>query len=190
MPGLVPGIHAAPFPERLPIDPICALIRLTSFVGPAWMAGTSPAMTGNDMQHCLFCAIARGDIPSHRVCESDDLVAFLDINPIRPGHTLIVPRAHHDYFDDLPENLAADIVTLGQRLAREMKAIYGAPRVGFAFMGFDVPHAHAHVLPVFERDDITSRRAIAEEKITFRPPPRASDEDLAAGAERLRRALV
>jgi histidine triad (HIT) family protein len=141
------------------------------------------------MQSCLFCAIARGDTPSHRVCETDDLVAFLDIHPIRPGHTLIVPRAHHDYFDDLPARLAGDIVTLGQRLAREMKTIYGAPRVGFAFMGFDIPHAHAHVMPVFERDDITSRRAIAEEKITFRQPPRADDAELATGAARLREML-
>ena len=104
------------------------------------------------MQNCLFCAIARGEIPSHRVCETDDLVAFLDINPIRPGHTLIVPRAHHAYFDDMPEKLAADVAVLGQKLARAMKATWNAERAGFAFMGFDIPHAHAHVMPVFERD--------------------------------------
>ena len=82
------------------------------------------------MQDCLFCAIARGDVPSHRVCETDDLVAFLDIHPIRPAHTLIVPRAHHAYFDDMPEKLAADIVALGQKLARAMKAVYGVERAG------------------------------------------------------------
>ena len=141
------------------------------------------------MKDCLFCAIARGDVPSHRVCETDDLVAFLDIHPIRPAHTLIVPRAHHAYFDDMPEKLAADIVALGQKLARAMKSVYGVERAGFAFMGFDIPHAHAHVLPVFERDDITSRRAIAEEKITFRPPPRAEDGELVATVARLRAAL-
>jgi histidine triad (HIT) family protein len=142
------------------------------------------------MQSCLFCAISRGDIPSHRVCETDDLVAFLDIHPIRPGHTLIVPRAHHDYFDDVPEKLAGEIVVMGQRLARELKAMYGAPRIAFAFMGFDVAHTHAHVLPVFERDDITSRRAIVEETVTFRPPPRASDEELAKLAATMRTALA
>lgn len=141
------------------------------------------------MKDCLFCAIARGDVPSHRVCETDDLVAFLDIHPIRPAHTLIVPRAHHAYFDDMPEKLAADIVALGQKLARAMKSVYGVERAGFAFMGFDIPHAHAHVLPVFERDDITSRRAIAEDKITFRPPPRAEGAELAATVARLRAAL-
>ncbi|MDE2363220.1 MAG: HIT family protein [Hyphomicrobiales bacterium] len=142
------------------------------------------------MQGCLFCAIAHGDVPSHRVCETDELVAFLDIQPLRPGHALIVPRAHHDYFDDLPERLAADIVVLGQKLGRAMKQIYAAPRVAFAFMGFDVPHAHAHVVPVFDKTDITSRRAIVEEKITFRAPPRASEEELAAGAKNLLAALA
>ena len=141
------------------------------------------------MQTCLFCAIARGDIPSHRICETDDLVAFLDIHPIRPGHALIVPRGHFDYFDDLPEKLAGDMVAMGQRLAREMKAIYRAPRVAFAFMGFDVPHAHAHVMPVFDRHDITSRRAIIEETVTFRQLPRADDAELAMGAKRLHDAL-
>lgn len=142
------------------------------------------------MKDCLFCAIARGEIPSHRVCETDDLVAFLDIHPIRPGHTLIVPRDHHAYFDDMPEKLAADIVTLGQKLARAMKATWNVERAGFAFMGFDIPHAHAHVMPVFERDDITSRRAIAEEKVTYRHPPRADDEELAETLSRLKSALA
>ena len=141
------------------------------------------------MQGCLFCAIARGEIPSHRVCETDNLIAFLDIHPIRPAHTLIVPKAHHAYFDDVPETVASEIVTLGQKLARTMKAHYGVERAGFAFMGFDIPHAHAHVMPVFERDDITSRRAIAEEKITYRHPPRADDAELADIAQRLRASL-
>lgn len=141
------------------------------------------------MQGCLFCAIARGEIPAHRVCETDDLVAFLDIHPIRPAHTLIVPKAHHAYFDDMPEKLAADVAVLGQKLARAMKSLYGVERVGFAFMGFDIPHAHAHVMPVFERDDITSRRAIAEEKVTYRHPPRADDAELVATLANLRAAL-
>jgi len=141
------------------------------------------------MRGCLFCAIARGEIPAHRVCETDDLVAFLDIHPIRPSHTLIVPKAHHAYFDDMPEKLAGDIVALGQKLARAMKSIYGVERAGFAFMGFDIPHAHAHVMPVFERDDITSRRAIAEEKVTYRHPPRATDNDLIDTLAQLRAAL-
>ena len=142
------------------------------------------------MKDCLFCAIARGEIPSHRVCETDDLVAFLDIHPVRPGHTLIIPREHHAYFDDLPPALAGEIVTLGQRLSKHMKARYGAPRVGFAFTGIDVPHVHAHVIPMMETTDLTSRRFIVEEKLTFRLPPRADDGDLAVTAAEMRTALA
>ena len=141
------------------------------------------------MQACLFCAIARGEIPAHRVCETDELIAFLDIHPIRPAHTLIVPKGHYAYFDDMPENIARDVVALGQKLARAMKGIYGVERAGFAFMGFDIPHAHAHVMPVFERDDITSRRAIAEETVTYRHPARADESDLVETLAQLRNAL-
>ncbi len=138
---------------------------------------------------CLFCRIARGDIPAHRVYEDGELLAFLDIHPIRPGHTLIVPRDHYAYFDDLPEMLAARIMTLGQRLGRAMKAHSGVERAGVLFTGTDIAHVHAHVLPLHERGDITSRRYIVEEQLTWQLPPRGSDESLAATAAELRRQL-
>ena len=71
-----------------------------------------------------------------------------------------------------------------------MKARYGAPRVGFAFTGIDVPHVHAHVIPMVETTDLTSRRYIAEEKLTFRLTPRADDGELAAAAAEMRAALA
>lgn len=141
------------------------------------------------MDKCLFCAIARGDIPAHRVCETEDMIAFLDINPVRPGHTLIVPRRHYPYFDDMPPSIAGEMIAIGQKLAREMKSAYGAERVAFAFMGVHVPHAHAHVFPMIEPTDITSRRYIVEDQITFRMTPRAADAELAQEAARLRTAL-
>jgi histidine triad (HIT) family protein len=140
-------------------------------------------------RRCLFCAIAAGAVPSHRVFEDDSLVAFLDIRPIRPGHVQIVPRAHHAYFDELPPDLAARIVQLGQRLAASLKRIYGVHRVGFVFSGGDIPHVHAHVVPLIAGTDITSRRYIAEETLTFRDMPRAADGELAAIADRLRQGI-
>ena len=122
------------------------------------------------MQDCLFCAIARGDLPSHRICETDELVAFLDIQPVRPGHALIVPRAHHDYFDDLPEKLAGDIVVMGQKLGRAMKSIYGAPRAAFAFMGFDIPHAHATFCPFSRRPTSPRGRPSPRRRSRFARP--------------------
>ncbi len=138
---------------------------------------------------CLFCAIARRDIPSSIVCEDHDIVAFLDINPIRPGHIQIIPREHYSYFDELPTALASRILETGQRLARVLKATYAVERVAFLFTGGDIPHAHAHLVPMVAGDDITSRRYIAEETVTSRPTPRVPDQELQETAARLRALL-
>lgn len=139
---------------------------------------------------CLFCEIAAGRIPAHRVAETENLVAFLDIAPVRPGHVQIVPRTHHAYFDDLPAELAAEIVQLGQRVAKALKAIYGVKRVAFMFTGNDLAHAHAHLIPMVRSDDVTSRRYIAEEIVTYRDPPRPPQEEQADTASRIRLELA
>jgi len=138
---------------------------------------------------CIFCRIARREIPSHIVHESDDVVAFLDIHPIRLGHTLVVPREHHAYFDDLPPALAAEIVAVGQKLAPVLRAAAGVPRVGFLFTGVDVAHAHAHVVPMLEATDVTSTQYIVERPLTFRPAPAAPQADLEAMADSVRARL-
>jgi histidine triad (HIT) family protein len=138
---------------------------------------------------CLLCRIAAHDVGAHVLHEDDRLFAFLDISPIRPGHALIMPKRHFPYFDDMPADLAASILALGQKLAAAMKRIYGVPRVSFLFTGGDVPHAHAHLVPMHEKTDITSRRYIAEEQLTFRDMPRASDEELRNTAALLATAL-
>jgi histidine triad (HIT) family protein len=94
------------------------------------------------------------------VCETERLMVFADHRPIREGHVQIVPRAHFDVFDELPPDLAAEIVHLGQRLARALKRLYPVERVGFVFTGNEVAHVHAHVLPLFAADDITSARFV------------------------------
>jgi histidine triad (HIT) family protein len=140
--------------------------------------------------HCLLCRIAAHDITAHVLHEDDQLLAFLDICPIRPGHALIMPKEHFSYFDDVPADLAASILVLGQKLARAMKATYAVPRVSFLFTGGDFPHAHAHLVPMREKTDITSRRYIAEEQLTFRDMPRASDSELRDTAALLTAALT
>lgn len=127
---------------------------------------------------CLFCRIARREIPAHEVFRNERLVAFLDIGPIRDGHVQIVPREHYETFDELPLELCSEIMALGQRLAKAQKQIYGVQRVAFMFTGGDIAHAHAHIIPLVEKTDITSRRYIVEPELTFRALPRASDEAL------------
>jgi histidine triad (HIT) family protein len=109
-------------------------------------------------QACLFCRIVAAEVPACVIYEDKDVVAFLDILPIRPGHAQIVPRHHYDFFDDLPASLLAHVGETAQRLAKAMKPLYGVARVGFAFTGGDVAHAHAHVVPLVETTDLTSLR--------------------------------
>lgn len=123
------------------------------------------------MPTCLFCRITAGELDAVIIYEDAELVAFLDIAPIRPGHTQIVPRQHFDTFDELPAPLAARIMHLGQRLAKRLKVVYGVERVAFLFTGGDVPHAHAHVVPMHEKTDITSARYFVGPEA----PPTGSD---------------
>ncbi|HLU78346.1 MAG TPA: HIT family protein [Burkholderiaceae bacterium] len=141
---------------------------------------------GHGPQHdCIFCRIAAGEIPAHVIHEDDQLKAFLDIHPIRPGHVLIIPKAHYDYYESLPAQLAAAIVHLGQRLGRAMKAAYGVERVAFLFTGTDVAHVHAHVVPMHEKTDITSPVYIEQQGLSFRLAPRADDAGLRETVELL-----
>jgi histidine triad (HIT) family protein len=139
---------------------------------------------------CVFCRIARREIAAHIVHEDDRLIAFLDRGPIRPGHTQIVPRDHFPYFDDAPAEIVGAIAQTGQKIARALKRLYRVPRVAFLFTGGDITHIHAHVVPVLEKTDITSRRYIVEDTVTFRAMPQASETELAGSAAALRAALA
>ena len=138
---------------------------------------------------CVFCRIAAGNLPAHIVHQCDRLVAFLDISPIRPGHTQIIARDHHVSFDETPPDLLTDITLVGQRIARVLKRLYDVERVGFAFLGTDVAHVHAHLVPLVEPDDLTSRRFIVEDKLTFRRPETPPEAEMARIADRIRTEL-
>lgn len=127
---------------------------------------------------CLFCRIASGVLSSNVVYESTEVFAFLDINPIRPGHVQIVPRKHFAYYDEIPAPISSEIMLLGQRLAPVLRRSFHSQRVAFLYTGGDIAHAHAHVVPMQESTDITSRQYIVEQEITFRETPRASEDDL------------
>jgi histidine triad (HIT) family protein len=112
---------------------------------------------------CLFCRIAKHEVPAVILYEDESLLAFLDVAPIREGHTQIIPKVHVETFDVLPPVLVAQMVSLAQRFAQRMKAAYRVDRVAFLFTGGDVPHAHAHVVPLHEKTDITSARYLLAE---------------------------
>ena len=131
---------------------------------------------------CPFCRIAAGEIQPVTLYEDADIVAFLDIAPVRPGHTLIIKRRHIETFEQLPPDLAGKILALAQRLAKRMKEVYGVERVGFVFTGTDVAHAHAHVVPMHEKTDFTSARYI-----TSPGPLQFGSEHLKVGKAELER---
>ena len=141
------------------------------------------------MNDCLFCRIAKKDIPSHVVFEDGLVLAFLDSHPIRDGHVLVIPKTHHPYFDDLPEALSHHIMDVSQRIAKALKSSTGVSRVGFAFTGNHVAHAHAHLVPMHHPHDLTSMTYVQEKEVTFRLPPQHDTAKLASTADALRRTI-
>lgn len=120
------------------------------------------------MGECAFCGIANKTVSAVIIWEDSDILAFLDRRPIRRGHCQIIPKQHVETFEQMSPDLAGKVVGLGQRLAQRMKAVYKVDRVAFLFTGGDVPHAHAHVVPMHEKTDITSARYIlSPENIKF-----------------------
>jgi histidine triad (HIT) family protein len=138
---------------------------------------------------CLFCRIAAGRVQAHVIYESAAVIAFLDIHPIRPGHVQVIPREHFAYFDSLPSSVASEILAVGQRLAPVLRKQWNVERVAFLFTGTDIAHAHAHVLPLVEPTDITSRQYIEQKNITFQSTRRTPDNELEGIAVLLRAAL-
>ena len=138
---------------------------------------------------CVFCRIAKSEIQVHEVYRDENLVAFLDIGPIRPGHIQIIPIQHYDYFDDLPSDIAHKIIDLAQKIARRQKSLFNVKRVALLFTGGDIAHAHCHLVPMVEETDITSARYIVEKNLTYEPLPHPGDAELAKIATSLSREL-
>lgn len=108
---------------------------------------------------CIFCRIVKGEIPSTRVYEDTDLLAFLDINPVASGHTLVIPKGHYATLLDIPEDLGAKIVPALSRIGGAVMAAVGAEgfnclQNNFAASGQIVFHAHWHLIPRFEGDGL------------------------------------
>ena len=107
----------------------------------------------------LFTRIVAGEIPAHKIREDDRFLAFLDIRPIRAGHTLVIPKREIDELFDLPDDLLGDLFVFAKPIAAAIKAQSGAARVGVGVVGIEVPHAHVHLVPLDEAHDIDFRRA-------------------------------
>jgi histidine triad (HIT) family protein len=118
---------------------------------------------------CIFCSIVAGDIPARTVCEDDGVLAFLDANPLAPGHTLVIPKAHHERLNDLDDDLGAAVLGTVHDLVPVVEAAVDAPATTVAFnngeaAGQEVGHVHAHIVPRFEGDGGGPIHAVAGER--------------------------
>ncbi|HIR63035.1 MAG TPA: HIT family protein [Candidatus Coprenecus avistercoris] len=106
----------------------------------------------------VFSKIVKGDIPSYKVAETDSCYAFLDINPLKEGHTLVIPKKEVDYLFDLDEQTYVELQLFARKVARAVRAAVPCKRVGVAVLGMEVPHAHIHLVPLDSEGDMDFRK--------------------------------
>lgn len=123
----------------------------------------------------IFSRIAAGEIPSYKVAANDEFYAFLDINPLVMGHTLVIPCREVDYFFDMGDDELARMIVFAKRVAVAIKKAFPCKKVGMAVLGLEVAHAHIHLVPMQSEKDMDFRR----EKLSPKP------EEMKAAAERI-----
>ena len=106
----------------------------------------------------IFTRIINGEIPSYKVAENDKFYAFLDINPLQKGHTLVVPKLAEpeaDYIFDLDDDILSEMLVFSKQVARGIKTATNCKRVGVAVIGLEVPHVHMHLIPINQEGDMS-----------------------------------
>lgn len=131
----------------------------------------------------IFTKIVNGEIPCHKVYETENILAFLDINPVNPGHTLVIPKREIENLFDLDEKLYMELMEVVRKVSKAVQKAKNPLRVGLMVLGFDVPHAHVHVVPLQQSGDLMTRRMINPDM------PMRTQEDLKMDAEEVAAAL-
>jgi len=126
----------------------------------------------------IFTRIINGEIPCYKVAEDDRFIAFLDIKPLKAGHTLVVPKQEVDYIFDLDDRTLADLTLFSKRVADGIKKVVDCKRIGMAVIGLEVPHAHVHLIPLDREMDIlfTNPRVVLSEEEYRRLAKAISDQ--------------
>lgn len=124
----------------------------------------------------IFSRIVAGEIPCHKIAEDDEFFAFLDINPVAVGHTLVIPKKEVDYIFDIDDPMLGRMMVFAKRVAAAQKEAIDCKRVGLAVMGLEVPHAHIHLIPIKKESDMNF----------FTKKLDMTQEELAAVAEKIR----
>jgi histidine triad (HIT) family protein len=113
----------------------------------------------------IFSKIINGEIPSYKIAESEDYFAFLDINPLKKGHTLVVPKKETDYIFDLEDVDLSEMILFSKKIASAIKSTYPCNRIAVVILGLEVPHAHIHLIPMDTMEDVNFHN----KKLKFSP---------------------
>ena len=127
----------------------------------------------------IFSKIVAGEIPCHKVAETENCLAFLDINPVRLGHTLCIPKAEVDYLFNLEDDALAELTIFSKKVAGAVEQVFPCNRVGVTVIGLEVPHAHIHLIPIDRLTDMDFTK----------PKLNPGHEELTKIAEKLRSAF-
>ena len=122
----------------------------------------------------VFSQIIQGQLPGHFVYQDEIAIAIMTIQPVQPGHVLVIPRQEIDHFDDLPSDVAAHLMQISQRVTKAIKQAYPCLRVSLVIAGLEVPHTHIHLIPINRLEDISFQN------LTF-----ADSDDLAKAAAKI-----
>lgn len=113
------------------------------------------------MDNCIFCKIGKGEIPSYKVWEDDKHLAFLDIRPIKEGHTIVIPKNHHSYIFEMPDDELTALTLASKKVANLLKKAFNpkSGKVGEIVYGLDVDHVHIHLVPIDKTGDLSFSNA-------------------------------
>jgi histidine triad (HIT) family protein len=128
----------------------------------------------------IFSKIIAGEIPSYKIAENEKFFAFLDIFPLREGHTLVIPKVETDKFFDLDDHFLSQMLVFAKPIAHAIEKAFDCNRCGLSVMGIEVPHAHLHLLPINNANDLNFTQ----------PKPKASDEALKRAQEKILKNLI
>ena len=127
----------------------------------------------------IFSKIVKGEIPSYKIYEDENYYAFLDINPLKEGHTLVIPKEETDYLFDMDDDLLGGMMVFAKKVALAIDQTISCKRVGVAVLGLEVPHAHIHLVPLNDLRDIEFSK----------PKMKFSDEQFRATAAKISAAI-
>ena len=127
----------------------------------------------------IFTKIINGEIPCYKIAEDEDYFAFLDINPLKKGHTLVIPKQEEDYLFDLDDETLGGMMKFSKKIAKAIDKTIECKRVGVVVLGMEVPHAHIHLIPLNKESDASFTQ----------PKLKLSDEEFQEIAEKIRKAV-